>query len=266
MAGFTNNFGNGKGTTKGLWRLDGNSRDFSGNGNNGTDTGITYITDNGRRVASFTLGDNTSYIKIPFNASLLPSSTGTTYTFIFKTTGNGTNLITLMGHGNCDCSNGGFDFRLSAANSLYYTFNSFSNYNSGNTITLPYSVYDNNWHTLNLVANISGSGTLTVYLDGKFVTTNTWGHSIDVNSSDSYPEIVIGARYNTAVNKYEFCFGGQMKLVMIENYPIPVTEIARRYASTKNKFGETLYAPTKRYSPTNIIAAVSNFFYAFFNQ
>lgn len=38
----------GFGQTKGYWRMNGNSNDASGNGYNGTDTGITYSQANGR--------------------------------------------------------------------------------------------------------------------------------------------------------------------------------------------------------------------------
>lgn len=65
---------------QGYWRLDGNSNDASGNGNNGTDTDITYSQANGRLNQG--AGFNGSSSKITTNC---PATITKTYSILFKT-------------------------------------------------------------------------------------------------------------------------------------------------------------------------------------
>ena len=55
----------GFGQIKGYWRLNGNSNDASGNGNNGTDTNITYSQANGVIGQGAGLNGTTSHIQLP---------------------------------------------------------------------------------------------------------------------------------------------------------------------------------------------------------
>lgn len=63
--------GAGAGITKGLWRLNGNSNDASGNGYNGTDTGIAYGLAHGR------FGQGASFVQASSSNIALPSSIDT---------------------------------------------------------------------------------------------------------------------------------------------------------------------------------------------
>lgn len=55
---------------KGYWKLNGNSNDYSGNGNNGTDTSITYSQANGRLGQGAGFNGSTSRIVINNNLGL----------------------------------------------------------------------------------------------------------------------------------------------------------------------------------------------------
>ncbi len=60
-------------STVGLWHLDGNSKDSSGHGNNGTDTNVTY----GTQYGIFGQGgyyNGSAYTTIPDNAALSPAT------------------------------------------------------------------------------------------------------------------------------------------------------------------------------------------------
>jgi len=74
----------GFGQIKGMWRLDGNSNDASGSGNNGTDTNITYSQANGRLNQG--AGFNGSNSKIyNFSSNISPSGSSRTISVWFKT-------------------------------------------------------------------------------------------------------------------------------------------------------------------------------------
>ena len=66
--------GSGANTTKLLLHLNGNSADSSGNGNNGTDTAITYSQSNGRFGMGAGFNGSTSKIAYASSASLTPQT------------------------------------------------------------------------------------------------------------------------------------------------------------------------------------------------
>lgn len=77
--------GAGSGTTKLLLHLNGSSSDSSGNGNNGTDTAITYVDGKFGKCASF--NGSTSKIALPATTSV-KGLTQATFVAWFKKTGN----------------------------------------------------------------------------------------------------------------------------------------------------------------------------------
>lgn len=70
---------------QGYWRLNGNSNDASGNGNNGTDTVITYSQANGRLNQGAGFNGSSSGISIVDNSALTPTSSGTIIVFVKPT-------------------------------------------------------------------------------------------------------------------------------------------------------------------------------------
>lgn len=183
------------GTTVGLWHLNGNSTDFSGNNNHGTDTAITYSQANGKFGQG--AGFNGSTSKIILNNNNLGITTGAiTFSAWFKiaTQPITTNYYTLVFH----------DSTSNLDRSIYYASvsgviqvgldrtkqgigNYFTLFNCGELI---------GWH--HLVATDTGTAQ-ALYLDGVLVASNTLsgtGSSGGVNASSIGCADYNGTTYN----------------------------------------------------------------------
>ena len=153
----------------GLWHLDGNSKDSSGHGNNGSDTSITYGMQYGKFGwgADFTGGS--SYIGIPNLQIGLSSMTMSVWINITNLSTGG-NFIDFRSNGVTATipsiglgvlSSGVFYIsKETAPNYTWEQLNSTSTYST------------NAWHyVVGTYTNISGTGYLNLYVDGSLAAT-----------------------------------------------------------------------------------------------
>lgn len=104
------------GTTVGLWHLNGNSTDFSGNNNHGSDTAITYSAANGKLGQGAGFNGSSSKILITAN-NAFNSAAHSIVAWVrprVTQTSNGTIFQKYEG------PNKGFDVRIVSDNSVYY--------------------------------------------------------------------------------------------------------------------------------------------------
>jgi len=255
MAQFSNNFGSGKGITKGLWRFDGNSRDFSGNGNNGTDSNVTYPWVNGRRVASFN-GSN-SLITIPNSSSLTIPGNLTVSAWL-----NVSNFSPDTAGKQGFCIYKGvypnYNYRISTSTTSATNEFSFA-MGIGGTFYELFTAGSYKINTNYLVTGVYDGVGMKLYVNDSLVASNSHAGVVSTTTDNVY----CGQYQPTGTYQYS----GTTSNARVENRAWSAKEVAAYYASTKNKFGETLYAPVNPFKKISQgIAAVSNFFYAFFNQ
>lgn len=209
--------GAGSGTTKLLLHLNGNSLDSSGNGNNGTDTDVTYSLANGKLGQGAGFNGSSSRIMLP-NMTTLSS---VTFSAWIKLTGNAP-------------VNAAYITNLQGTNSFGVSIHPTGN--KLNTIIYPATttnLYDNTganmndstWH--HVVSTWNGT-TLTLYKDGTFVGSMALTATNAGGSTSS-----IGCNGNGIANTF---FPGSIDEVLIENRGWTAEEIKRYYTYAKGRY------------------------------
>ena len=214
----------GANITKGLWHLNGNITDSSGNGQTGTATNVTWVNDGlFGQCASFSstaqsriLGDN--------NASL--SMTSITAGCWFKTN-------TYPGFGYNDYYAYFFNFykNSNAGNfglSIFKTYVTLGIYKASplqhDQIDVPITTeYDNKWH--NYIGTYS-NGYLKLYYDG--VRTGIKGPTYAYE---------VGGKWAIGTNDNYFTYNGLIDEVFVENYEWSAEQIKKYYTYSKGRFG-----------------------------
>jgi hypothetical protein len=213
--------GAGSAITKGLWHLNGNSTDSSGNGNNGTDTAITYSLANGKFGQG--AGFNGSSSKIDY--TLAQGVSDYTVSCWFKVTG--TNLMTMW-----SAISGSYEdiIRQYATNGIVFHTNSSYNIDPirdiGGTCDIPAGV----WHNAVLTVKITGATyTASGYVNGLLLQT----------ASSAYTKISWTGNHRLGGLIYENAYWGNGNLdeVIIENVAWSPEKIKKYYTFTKGRFG-----------------------------
>jgi len=222
--GFGRNFGEyigaGSGTTKLLVHFDGNSSDYSGNGNNGSDTNITYGLGYGRFGQGASFNGSSSYISIP-NASFPWGANYITISLWFKYSGTSGAQSFLM-------------VSPSSGNSGLWLYHDNTNLkfakNQGTQdITYAYT-RDTNWH--NFIVTSSNSDGLKMYLDGRFVASDAADTAVIADPSQP----VFAGAYNDGGSVNNFYYNGSMDELVVENRVWTQQEIKKYYSMTKGRF------------------------------
>lgn len=210
--------GSGTNITKGLWHLNGNITDSSGNGQTGTATNVTWVNGLFGQCASF----NGSTSQIYGNSSASLSVASTTMSIWIKTNFQQTTYCYIMNNyksgnlGNLGLALHPTHIRCALYNQgpplQYYDLDTTINY------------YDNKWH--NYVTTYSG-GLLKFYSDGQLL-----------NSVSTY-NYIIGNFWTIGTNAQNslLTYNGLIDEVIIENYAWTAEQIKKYYTYCKGRFG-----------------------------
>jgi len=156
---------------KGYWRLDGNSNDASGNGNNGTDTAITYSQANGILNGGAGFNGSTSFISLP---NTLPDLTTFTISFWISGNSSSANQEILQYAKTADNANLDIGVYLNKIRLILY---------NGSSTTMLESTESNINNGIKKLITFTRSGTnANLYINGVFKKTSTTMHSITIGS------------------------------------------------------------------------------------
>jgi hypothetical protein len=226
--------GSGSGITKGLWHLNGNSTDSSGNGNNGTDSNITYGLAYGKFGQGASFNGSSSVIQTAawsppgnytismwINADTLPASGG--FMSLFCNYDVPTTL-----------QDRGIDLRLYNDNGTQkiQTLHGIP-VSSGSSALLSYSttLSTSTWYLLNVVYN---GTTVKLYLNANEVAT--------ANMAVNIPAIVkltnIGnfGYYTTSKTTLSRYFNGSIDEVIVENRAWTAEQVKKYYSASKGRW------------------------------
>jgi hypothetical protein len=216
--------GAGAAITKGLWHLNGNSLDSSGNGANGTDTAITYGLQYGRFGQGASFNGTTS--KIHFTSRPILGATAITMSAWVNNVDTSARPIYWSGLGGAGQDD--IDF-------LLYWNNSFINFSLwdssggmhyilGNTILATHTWY-------NVIGTWSSGNIMKIYING-----------VDDGISSSVTPTWSGGIRNTATTfdigmfRSSNYFYGSMDELIIENRACTQQMIDRYYAQSRGRY------------------------------
>jgi hypothetical protein len=196
----------------GYWKMDGNSKDSSGNGYDGTDTSVTYSSSNAKfgqagvfaGAGNIDMGNVLDIGTSPVSVSAwIKTSTTGVYQFIAGKSISG--------------STSSWEVRVNSFNNIELNFFDFNATPGIDQVVGTTNVCDGNWH--HIVAERDGKN-LTVYVDGKLDGSVT-DNAVDVTSIHNFR---IGRD-----NVGNFPFNGSIDEVKVFNYGLSVDEIKNEF-------------------------------------
>jgi hypothetical protein len=213
-------------STKAYYPLNGNSRDFSGNTNTGTDTAITYPQGRFGQAAKF----NGSSSKILIGSSdLVPTTAGTPITIStwFKannaqTAGKIEQIVNLKD---------GFIFSYDHTSAGFKGAFSYASSGAVFTSTGDLNIKSNIW--INAICIYNGTN-IYLYIDGKLASTNTISSSIRLSSGSNY----IGLNSGGAAS----FFNGLIDEVIIESRAWTAAEVSTYYRKSMLNYKQSVWA------------------------
>lgn len=217
----------GPGSCQGLWHLNGNSTDSSGNGNNGTDTAVTYSLANGKFSQGAGFNGSSSKIVITDAASLKPTGNFTINGWIKTSTAIGSLFCSIS----ANTAIAGFYTRIENSGKLDIVIGK----NTGTTANVDYkelignkSLTDGIWHNFQFVYNGSN---IYIYVDGNL--DNSVANTINpAYAATNYPRI--GCQNNTGTDTV-FLTGNLDELALYSR-AWTAAEIRKYYAWTKGRY------------------------------
>lgn len=213
-------------TIAGYWKLNGNSTDYSGNGNHGTDTSVTYSTTIGKYGlgASFS---GSSIINAGNGGSLQITgaiSVGcwikTTQSMVYR------GMVSKMSTGS---PNYGWLLRMYAASIPCAEFGISSTGSDYTNVLGTSNINDGKWHYI--VGVFAPGAFIKIYVDGVCQATNTT--SIPTKIFNTAGPVILGASYSN-INEPTVGF---LEEVIIENGIKSDSEIKKYYTKTAGRFG-----------------------------
>jgi hypothetical protein len=236
----------GSGITKGLWHLNGNSNDSSGNGNNGTDTNITYVNGKFGQCANFNGSSSGIYTNdagfdwIEYNQAMTVSAWVkfgvSSYTdYILQ------GIVTKIQLSSpCPGLTIGLETRdASEANLQFVMMN--NNTTTGKRIVTyaddNFINYYNTWK--HIVVTYSGNGSYTgvnFYIDGVLATKKVIAdHETNNGSIQNAATLNIGYRKDGASTGG--FFNGSIDEVIVENRAWTAEQVKKYHTYSKGRFG-----------------------------
>jgi hypothetical protein len=216
---------------KGLWRLNGNSNDASGNGNNGTDTNITYSQANGRLNQGAGFNGTSSKIALASTASLKPAKL--TILATVRTTDNG-NYRQIFHHSSDEYATRGIQLRKTNTNLVNFLIArgtsggvdgvDFKNLYS--TIT----INDGQWHQID--ATYDGSY-MRIFIDGKLNNEVAWTYDPVYDATYCRANIGTNQYYR---NNYAYYWTGAIDEVLLDDVAWSPAKIKNEYSRVKGFF------------------------------
>ncbi len=218
--------GAGSGTTKLLLHLNGNSTDSSGNGNNGTDTAITYVDGKFGKCASF--NGSSSYISIPNSSSLNLTNSFTFNLWFNKQDTSSKHMLIKWGAGTAPQKN---QYHLwvnySGNLSLFVRQSNSADVEIADTSPVPTNSY-------NLVTFTGDGSNLRIYVNGNLKNTVAWSSSFNVPVSPNPVGIGVKIEINTPSDTAYF--NGSIDEVIIESRAWTASEIKKYYTFSLGRF------------------------------
>ncbi|NTW31768.1 MAG: LamG domain-containing protein [Bacteroidetes bacterium] len=228
----------GSATTRGLWHLDGNSNDVSGNGNNGTDANVTYSLTNGRFGQGAAFNGSSSMISMADVASLKPTGNLTVVGWALPTSTATNKVIVSNGFRN-DYDPSWCWYFISVESNGYALFQMFDrrpSWNEYKSIVGTTVLTDGKFHCI--IGTYDGNY-LRLYVDGKQEAISTqWTRNLNwYGGYTSRPRIGCsswGGGDNTQPGDW---FNGKIDEVIIESRTWSDVQIAKYITYTKGRFG-----------------------------
>ena len=224
MATLGEYLGAGSATTKLLLHLNGNSTDSSGNGNNGTDTAITYSAGKFGQGAGF----NGSNSKIALSSTFTDLTSNWTVSMWVKRGATGNNIYPLFSRWKSTTQ----ERQLY----IYFSSNAISGRQDKIQVDIPYikailtsstTITDSNYHLITVTKN---STTWSIYIDGSLSSS-----IVDASSQESAQTTSPYIGHNLPdVTTY---FNGSLDEVIIENRAWTASEVKKYYSYAKGRFG-----------------------------
>jgi len=208
------------GTTAGLWHLNGNSTDSSGNNNHGTDTAITYSQANGKFGQGAGFNGSSSKVSLGNVASLKPTTAVTVSCWINPTTYANYQAIVVADGASSWTANHGYGLvHLTATNDVSFWINNFSN----NVVSG--AVVPGGWHH---VAGTYDKQNLKLYIDGALIGSDPY--TSDIAYSTGAVAIGCGAELG------QLFWNGKIDEVMISSTALTANQIRTMYALGVGKY------------------------------
>lgn len=201
---------------KGYWRLNGNSNDASGNGNNGTDTAISYGHSSGKLNQGASFNGSTSFISVVTD----PVVANLSYTGWIKTSVDILQSIK-AGSNYPDQLNGIPEFRISSRYLQFLSSTTALIGQSSQQITL------DKWN--HVAITYSSSGVYTFYLNGVACGTGTALYTLRQNT------MYIGKMINE-INVSNSFFNGAIDEFVIHDTVISPAKIKNDYSKAVGFF------------------------------
>lgn len=219
------------GTTKAYYPLNGNSRDYSGQTNTGTDTAITYPQGRFGQGAKF--NGSSSQISLP-NITAISGGTPRTISAWIKTDVLDTSLDSIFSYG-ANTNNLLCDLLINVSNAgdIYWAFSSNDYLTGGNAIKI------NKWHLITAVydGGTLSTTTIKIYVDGISQTVTKTGagsgvaNTTDANYAIGYDKLVGGRNFNGIIDE-----------VIIESRAWTAKEVETYYRKSMLNYGRKTWA------------------------
>lgn len=207
------------GTTAGLWHLNGNSTDSSGNNNHGTDTAITYSQANGKFGQGAGLARaSSSKIVIGTSATLQPAS-ALTVSFWASITSNPASYCAILGNGLSGVQRG-YSFDMDV-NNVNFSIGASSAWGAAST-PIPsagFHFYTGSWD----------GTTVKFYIDGNLKASAS-KNAIDYTSCG----LSIGNYYTNTTSAN--MFDGKIEELMVASTALTANQIRQMYALGVGKY------------------------------
>jgi hypothetical protein len=222
--------GAGSAITLGLYHFNGSSNDYSGNGNNGTNTGMTFSSANAK-IGSQGAGFNGSTSKILVNQ--LSIGTGIrSFSFWLKTTSNIADNPTIIDYVVTSSTNDRFSIRILGSDTgtpgrlrVYARGAAGQAVYSDSTIALN----DGIWRHIFVIIDVANV-TITIYVNGSLNQGSQTGTTL--SSIDGTGTMMIGAVYNSSTY-FAMC----LDEFIIENRSWTAVAVKKLYTYQKGRFG-----------------------------
>jgi hypothetical protein len=204
----------------GYYPFTGNANDQVATLSNGTVNGATLVSDRfGNANSAYSFNGTSDYISFPTTKYLVNSYT---YSFWMKITSNPTSAQYMMSIGSPAIGGAeGYASFLGANKGIGFGSYAVSGSSAGSTISSPPAL--NQWHH---VCITRGSAYLSMYVDGKYVDSQSTGGSNPQYGTGTYA-FLIGTRFNNA--NY---FNGSLDDLRIYNRAVSATEVKSLYNET----------------------------------
>ena len=227
QAGLGVYLGAGSGITKGLWHFEGSSSDSSGNGNNGTDTAISYGLSYGKFGQGANFNGSTGYISM---GNVLGFEYNQSFTIATWWKNNNTvSQNTISKQQNISPYAG---YGIGTSISGYPQVFLYRDGNGAFIKTIP-TLLNDKLHFV--VMTYDGSNTingLKMYVDGVLSNTTTDSNITFTLSILSTTPFQISGRGGTGL-----LMNGNIDEVIIENVAWTPTQIQKYYTNAKGRFG-----------------------------